>query len=217
MSNHRKIAFLNRLLGSELGTNRYGEPLYTWQFADSLMHPMQKLDPATGHPQYNYRCACGLNMQVHSAACTLTVPEPIYVTRRLCPHLHNQWVACIWCDPGSPEEWAKEFGSRWKYPERGYLCPTNACLEPGTEPDAAATWELIGKVKTQRKKSLAEWARESEDALALKERRDDSRLDAMIGDACTAFGNANPGARMGGISFPSKETSATGIEAGKAA
>jgi hypothetical protein len=203
MSNHRKIAFLNRLLGSELGTNPFGEPLYSWQFADSLTHQMQKLDPATGRPAYNYRCPCGLNMQVHAASCTLTVVEPVYVVRKLCPELHNQYVATIWCDPGKPEQWLKEFGSRMKYPERGYLCPTNACLEPGIEPDPAATWDLIHKVKEQRKKSIAEWVRESEDALALKERRDESLLDDMISDACTAFGHAKPGTRSGGISFPS--------------
>ena len=217
MLSERQLDRLNELLGQELGRNPFGAPLYEWRWSESLFHRMLKIDRATGKPVFDYRCVCGLNVLIHQPHCRLTVAVPCYIPRKMAPQLKDQWVAVVWSAPGTREEWLREFGTRLEYPPQGYRVPTNACLEPNVDPDAAVTWELIHKIREQRKKTFRQWIEESEDALALKERRDDSRLDAMISDACTAFGNAKPGARMGGISLPSKETSSTGTEAGRAA
>jgi len=207
---------LNRLLASELGRIPNGsEGLYQWEWSELLYHPARAIDPKTGALLFDYRCGCGLNVRVHSAACLLTVPEPKWIIRRMCPQLKEQWVVLVWCDPGTQDQWEKEFGGRLQYPAQGYRVPTNVCLGYGEEPDRAVTWDLIHKIRKQRKKTMGEWVQECEDALDLQERRKESELDAMIGDACTAFGNAKPGARMGGISFPSKQTSATGKEHGR--
>jgi hypothetical protein len=207
---------LNELLGAELGCNPFGAPLYLWAWTEDLTHFMQKIDQRTGQPVFDYECQCGTNLMVHGATCSgLVRAVPIYIPRKLCPTLKEQWVAVVWSSCGTPEEWFREFGTRLRYDPRGYRVPTNACLDHGADPDRAVTWDLIHKVRAQRKKTYAEWLQETEDAIALKERRDESTLDSMISDACTAFGNAKPGARMGGVSLPSKETSGTGEEAGR--
>lgn len=215
MLSERQLARLNNLLGQELGRNPFGDPLYSWAYSEYLQHRMLKIDPHTAQPVFDYRCVCGLNVLVHQPHCRLTTAVPCYIPRKMTPQLKNQWVAVVWSAPGSPEQWVREFGIRMEYPPRGYCVPTNACLEPDVDPDVAVTWDLIHKIREQRKKTMQQWITEAEDALALHERRKDAELDDMISDACTAFGNAKPGARMGGISLPSRETSATGIEAGR--
>jgi hypothetical protein len=217
MLSNKKLGRLNELLAIELGRNRWGEGLYSWSYSEHLLHKMVKLG-VNGQPVYDYRCVCGTNIMVHQPHCKLTVPVVQLIERKLAPLLKNQWVAVVWADPGSPEDWLREFGPRLMYPgPRGYRVPTNACLEPDVDPDIEVTWDLIHKIREQRKKTYRQWIEESEDALALKERRDESLLDSMVSDAITAFGNAKPGARSGGISLPSKETSSTGSEAGRAA
>jgi hypothetical protein len=206
---------LNDLLGRELGRNPFGEPLYSWAWADDLRHHMRQIDPVTQNLIFDYRCQCGLNKIVHEPTCNLTAPVPRWIERRMCPQLHQQYVAVLWQSCGSEDQWLREFGGRLRYEPRGYRLPTNACLGPGEEPDKHVTWDLIHKVRRDRKKSIKDWIDEYDEAMALKERRDESRLDAMISDAITAFGNAKPGARSGGISLPSKETSASGVEAGR--
>jgi hypothetical protein len=210
-----KVAKLNELLGAELGRNPFGEPLYEWGWSEDLTHYMQALDPHTGRPIFDYECQCGVNKTVHAASCKISIAKPRYIERKLCPQLKEQWVALLWTSCGTLDDWLKEFGTRLRWSATGWRVPTNACLGHGEVPDRAVTWELIHKIRADRKKSYVDWLQETEDALALKERRDESRLDAMISDACTAFGNAKPGARMGGVSLPAKETSATGVEAGK--
>lgn len=215
MLTERQLKRLNELLAIELGRTPFGDGLYRWAWSEYLTHRMQKIDPDTGKPVFDYRCVCGLNRMVHEPHCRLTVAVPCYVPRKMAPLLKNQWVAVVWSAPGPREEWLRDFGTRLEYPERGYEVPTNACLEPDVDPDVAVTWDLIHKIRDQRKKTFAQWLQQTEDALALKERRDESLLDAMVCDAITAFGNAKPGARSGGISLPSRETSATGTESGR--
>lgn len=204
MTNTKDIDRLNALLAQELGRTPSGEGKFTWQWSERLTHQMREINRSTGQPVYDYRCQCGTNVMVHAAECTLTVPVPRWITRPLCPQLHEQWVVLVWCDPGTPDQWEKEFGGKMQYPVNGYRVPTNVCLQYGAEPDKAVTWDFIHLWRKERKKSFKDWEQEAEDALALQERRNDSRLDAQIGDACTAFGHAKPGTRSGGISFPGR-------------
>jgi len=217
MLSDKQLRRLNEILAQELGRTPSGEGLYSWAWSESLQHRMLRIDRATSQPVFDYRCACGTNVLIHQAHCRMTVAVPCYVERKMAPELKEQWVAVVWSAPGTREEWMREFGNRLEYPPRGYRVPTNACLEPNVDPDVSVTWDLVHKIRAQRKKTFAQWMEETDDALALKERRDESLLDSMISDAITAFGNAKPGARSGGISLPSTETSATGQEAGRTA
>jgi hypothetical protein len=186
----REIERLNDRLGSDLGRNPFGEPVYRWGYSESMFHDMivagefDMVDTPSG----------------------LVVCEPAVERRKLCPTLDHQWVIVKWCDAGSEEAWRAQFGSRLLWPRRGYVVPTNMCLAPGEVPDFTVTVEVIGKVRAERQKSYFDYVNESQSEMERTERKDHERLVDMIANECTAFGNIKPGSRSGGVSFPSAQS-----------
>lgn len=184
--NDSRVQKLNQTLGQELGLNPYGEPLYRWMYSEDWLH--------------TYLSATELDIQDHASG--LFVCERKAKTRKMCPELHEQWIIAQWCAPGPEPRWREHFGDKLPYPARGFLAPTNVKLEPGVLPDLTVTEQIIGLWRAERKKTLADYLRESEEALAKEDRDKARQLDDMVQDACTAFGSI-PGKRGDGVSFPS--------------
>lgn len=192
MELHKLIKKLDDLLGSELGRNWMGDPVYCWKYSEDFIHHFfaPRIDGREGE-EYE---------TVHSNG--LYIQQRKVLTRKMCPGMTDQWLVAMWSDAGSEEDWNEAFGDRLPWPRRGYYAPTNAALNPSELPDVAVTLEIIGLIRKDKKKTYADLMEEGESAIAYEEKCKNNRLDDAIADACTAFGNAKPGSVGNGVSFP---------------
>lgn len=181
----KRVVILDDLLGSDLGRNVFGEPLYKWQYSETFLHHY------LSETEWEDAFINGL-----------WVRQRKVMERKMCPSLNDQWLVAMWSDAGSQDSWNDAFGDRLPWPRRGYYAPTNVALNPSELPDLSVTQEIIGLIRRQRSKTYADYMRESESSLEQTERSQLSTLDSRVQDACTAFGNAKPGSRSGGVSFP---------------
>lgn len=185
MNEPKEIRELNKRLGEALGWNPHGEPLYKWVHSESFFHWMRDIS--------GYK-------EVQSPS-GLSVMEPIYVERKMCPNMHDMWLVAHWHDSGSEHAWIQAYGSDALYPRHGYYSQSNACQVPGQLPTATQTEDFIWMVRKHRMKTKADIYREGEDAVEARERANDSRRKDIIQDAMTAYMNI-PGKRGGHVSFP---------------
>jgi hypothetical protein len=115
----RENKYLHQALGSE-----HNKPRYQWAFSDDLMMPMVLLE--NGKQIYDYHCACGVNVSVHSADCQFSVPRARWEMRNLAYNMKSVWVLVKWTPPeAEKEDWEAVFGSM-PYPEGGYYIPVSA-------------------------------------------------------------------------------------------
>ncbi len=190
MNFERRLRKLNDLLASELG-----EPIYAWKWSEDLKHPMRAIND-DGSLKFNYRCVCGLNASVHSAACRMTIAEPVWIVRKMRLDLERQWVLCR-AIPSLPEDKFREvFGSMVEYrPFEWAPCDgANGAvsLEPSEEPSEAITWEVIRHIRALRSKSQAQMDSEYLDAVARREAQKRDNILQDIKSEAPAF-NGIPG------------------------
>lgn len=190
----KAINRLNDLLGSDLGRNPFGEPLYVWRFSDDWLHQYLSQTDFTWNDK-----------PVEGSSAMLAVCEPVVKERKMCPTLQNQWVLAKWCDAGPEDAWRKQFGNKLPWPRRGYHAPTNVHLDPGEFPDVAVTLEVIGKIRADRKRTFADFVNDSQDAVDHNDRADSNLIDDVIRNEMTAFYNPRPGARGNFVSLPTVE------------
>jgi hypothetical protein len=185
MITRRQLGKINDRLGQELGRNAIGEPRYSWRWSEDLKHQMRVpekwdyvADPETG---------------VISA-------RPVYVSRRMAPHLKDQWVLCARVQPISEEEWHAKFGDLLPWAKAGYYFPLNVELPAGEDPDVDATACAIDLFRKQMRKTEKELTEEGEAREDKRVKDSENELDDRIKSACTAFGNL-PGNRDGQVEF----------------
>lgn len=180
---------LNKRLGAELGRNPHGGGLYEWHRANTLLRPVltghMAIDPAPGS--------------------LLSTVEPVYEARPMMPELGSRWALCLWNDAGSAQDWHRQFGNRTEWPKRGYYAPTNAVLNEGEEPNLDTTIAVIGMVRNDRARTMADLMADGDAIVERQERADYTWRDDAIGGCLPAFGNWKPGARCGGVSLPTRE------------
>lgn len=186
----------NELLASELGYES-GHQRYKWCYSENLLMP--------------FRVEGDTTQTVSDGG--LVLVQPKYELRKAAKHLFRQWVVCKWIAPGDESDWRQNFGSALDYPRNGIYFPTNVYLDEGVSPwdtdqeGVSITRYVIGLIREQAKKSLADWKAEGEAIIAHRERETDRKLDNEIGDLMLPFGHV-PGSREGGTSLPSKESTA---------
>jgi hypothetical protein len=185
----------NALLATELGYEQ-GMPRYQWRWSEHLLFPFR----VEGESVEN-RSPGGL-----------VILEPKYELRKAANHLFRQWVICKWLDPGPEDQWRAAYGAHMEYPRNGIYFPTNVVLDPDINPcdtneaGVSITQVIVGMIREQAKKSLADWKKEGEDIIAYKEKLNDHRIDEIVGDVLLPFGH-EPGTRSGGVSLPSAASS----------
>jgi hypothetical protein len=131
---------------------------------------------------------------------TMFVPEPIVEMSRYAAWLDdNQWVLARWFVTPK-EEWEATFHGLLPWPHRGLYYPGNGHLPTGEMPDSGNTDYAIQLIQKDRTKTFAEWMNQTEIGLERQERDVDRKLDDMIGDLMTAWGNPRPGQRGGHVS-----------------
>lgn len=200
MISSRQLGRLNDHLGAELGRNLKGEPKYSWRWSEDLTHSMREIK----HYDHIYHPATGEVMKtipvfkydyVADPVTGIIAAQPIFIKRKMAPHLNRQWVLCVRSEPPSERDWNlrmrhPETGDLLlEYPKGGYFFPLNVELEHGTDPDLNITLCAIDLFRKQGKKDKAELINEAEKA---EEYREKSRLNEMsdrISSACTAFAN----------------------------
>lgn len=181
---------LNEFLGTRLGRNPYGEPVYKWVHSDSFMHFMKD--------------ANGLaEVKLPSG---LIVMEPTYTERKARPDLIDTWLIAHWHAPEPQSVWLAKYGTRALWPRRGYYTPVDAWEDRGKPPTLAHTERVVDLVRRIRAMSdtaaaMRDEAAKTEAEIDRDERSVDSLRSDIIDDACTAFG-ALPGSRSGGVSIP---------------
>lgn len=172
---------MNRSLKDHLGSNLYGDPLYKW---------LHTSDEALRYPLRVSESMVQLN--------GILRPVARYEWQRQIED--ERWVVASWSEPPSYDEWLSMFGSEIGWPRRGLYYSTDIMLKLGIEPNDAATNDVIGKVKAQRRLTYRDFLdhanakAEHASNEALRQQHD------LIDDAVTAFGNI-PGKRGGSVSF----------------
>jgi hypothetical protein len=197
-----KIEQLNeRFAQADLGRNVHGQPRFAWKWSEDLMHPMRVID-SYGTPQFDgYEPVPGSS---------LVAPKPMFVTRKLCPELKNQWVLCEWKDATiSEDEWRRMFGYRLEWPRHGSYKPVAlvgdtgeqyVCLPPHRFPSRENTDHAIRCIKAALSLSVAEQQQSAVDAAVKREREQDRIEDDMISDDMLPFCHV-PGTKDH-VSFP---------------
>jgi hypothetical protein len=140
----------NELLARELGYE-FGNQRYCWAWSEDLVMPMIMLTEEN-RIEYDYHCACGINVSAHNAACEFSVPRAKWEMRKLAPRLQDQWVMCRWMKPECAQaDWEHMFGSV-PYPAGGYRVPIGdtgktIALKPGQTPYRQTTELIIRHIK----------------------------------------------------------------------
>lgn len=201
MSAERHIRKLNAIIRQELGEN----PLYAWIYSESrdFIHPMRVIDDA-GVPQFDYACPCGLNVSVHSAACSMVVAVPQWTTRKARVNMVDQWVFCCLQKPPSEHEWNQRFGSMLQYPKNGTWAPVETetytmAMPPGKLPGENFNMAIIRARQRSREIPVPDIENAIADREAKKAANNRWKSVKRIKDALPI--NPNPGKRGGSVSW----------------
>lgn len=208
---------LNELLRQELGSNPYGEGIFSWRWSEDCYWPATK----TGR-MVTKKVEVPL---IGGGVETAEIPTPEYSRSKQKKHLHRQWVVCKWLSPSElagltrgvhigqdampqfyPEDVIKE---RWErifpgseYPSRGVHFATDYYNKTGVEPGLDDTKFLIHQLREQMS-GMSEQARlaDMQDDHWNKIERTRKRTEDIAEECFTAFLNPKSGARGGFVSF----------------
>ncbi len=157
----------NKYLREALGSEE-GHPRYQWAFSNDLMMPMIVLDEQS-HIIYDYHCACGVNITVHTdERCNWTVRRARWEMRNLAFGMKDVWVMTKWKAPEVEQAvWEEHYGSV-PYPQGGYFVPVSAkqhCLyiPGGSEPFRETSEMVVQAIRKHFKKTAKEHARDIAD------------------------------------------------------
>lgn len=157
----REVQRENKYLRQALGVDQ-GNPRYQWAWAGDLNMPIVLLDE-NSKIIYDYHCACGINVSVHSATCAWTVPRARWEMRNIAFRMDNEWIFVKWSPPeSSREDWESTFGSI-PYPEGGYFKPVSngeICIHISSIPYRQTTELIVSRVREHFKKSGREHAQD---------------------------------------------------------
>lgn len=158
MSIVRRINKLNQLLARELGSNASNVPKYAWQHSDSWIRQMRVVDVVDDskyEPRYEH---------IQNPESGLFYAIPVYVNRKVCENLHDQYVMSVWMDGMNFHAWRQAYGDNLEWPKGGEYFPVTAIksdcvdglvsLDPGVIPDVDTTWRFIHAVKQTRAEVL---------------------------------------------------------------
>lgn len=180
MRTNKRIERLNDLLGSELGRNPYGEPIFRWQYSEDLFWPTKK---STEYKKVG----------------SLWVPVAVMVKTRMTKRL-RQWVLTLWVPPEDLPQWENLFPGA-PYPARGFHITTNADIPEGDEPNLQDTERLIGGLRYQASgRPPGQVYRDFIEAEIEDEVSREKVIRDAVRDSFTAFLNPKPGARGGDTS-----------------
>jgi len=179
MRTNKRIERLNDLLGSELGRNPYGEPIFRWQYSEDLFWPTKK------STEYKETGALWLPVAV--------------MTKERMTNKRHQWLLARWFPPEDLPEWENLFPGA-PYPARGYYIHTNAAIPEGDEPNIQDTERLIGGLRHQMSRRAADVCQSFIDAEVKDEVSREKVIRDAVRDSFTAFLNPKPGARGGDTS-----------------
>ena len=224
MPTNNEIKKLNRMfVDAGLGTNPYNESLYRWQRAGSHFMPVIKTD-GFGKNLIQYvqkpilddlgRQVCktktvtrpiddagNFEDEVIEEPQFILVPHPVIKHEKTAFWLDDeQWVVARWVIT-SKADWDSAYQGLLPWPHRGYWWPGNICTLNGEVPHVGITDQAIQGLLQHRTMSADDWIRQTEEGLALQQKHVESKQDAIIRDAMTAFGNARPGKRGNHVSF----------------
>lgn len=180
-----KVSKLNALLGRELGTNPYGEPVFRWDWSEDLWWPsfwtgryIEKQSPGG-----------------------LYYSEREYKKQRMSLKLKNQWVITRWLAPEALQDWQQNFPGA-DYPSRGYRIHTDWANKPFHSPTLQDTEILIGLLREQMSgmSAKARYA-DMEREMDREEEKRQRTLEDAIENEFTAGLNPYPGKRGAFVSW----------------
>lgn len=197
MKTNKEVRRLNELLARDLG-----DPSYGWVWSEDLLYIIQKKDPVTGLPAYDYQCACGTNVRVHDPRCeSLIVPVPKYEAYKIFVQYKDVWILCRRMPHQFNEaQWRQAFGSQLPFEKSTWAPCIPIVLEPGEEPNQAITEHVIRCLREAREKTAKQFVEELQ---ASSERTQKAHYDSMkdeIRDSIPAFGGI-PGTKENWASF----------------
>lgn len=147
--------YLREALGSEENHARY-----QWAWSGDLVMPMVLMDDES-HVIYDYHCACGVNVSVHSAECTFSVPRARWEIRNLAFGIEQSWVFVRWQWPECQKDvWEAHYGSL-PYPEGGYFIPVSdgvKCIWVKDIPYRQTSELMVAAVREHQKKTAKQHA-----------------------------------------------------------
>ena len=155
-------------------------PVFQWQWSED-MHSLVPAYTSDGDVVYEYRCQCGIDVQVHSATCKGTIAKtklvrvPMFGLEGEFQSYANCWVLCNWAAPPPKSDWIDMMGTDEDYPAGGRYVPVHrglACMviPPKAQPSEyePATRLVISQIKQH----VAEWRGDMARAVAKSRRLD---------------------------------------------
>ena len=111
MNKHEQVIRCNNALRREFGEDN-GFPRFKWFHSEdkALMISMRQIDPENGQPVYDYR------QDPHTL---IVQPMPVFIRRKICLKLHNQFVRCKVIPTYSQQECQAGVGRRPQFTRRG--------------------------------------------------------------------------------------------------
>jgi hypothetical protein len=174
----------NNILGTELGWNQYGEPIFGWSWSDDLFWPAKP----TGR------------MVPQKTAAGIVAVQSEYV-RMPMTSKRGCWIVTKWIPPQALDSWEECFPGAPR-PTIGVRIPTNQHLNPGLEPTEDETRQLIWAIRKQGAKTRGEIENEMKAELQVREIDAAVKQEDEIEDLIPAFLNHEPGKRGNRVSMP---------------
>jgi len=219
------VKALNDLLAQEMGRNIYGEPIFRWEWSETLFWPATATGRLVDTPVTGYLIGGGIDK--------IMVPKPEYKRSRMCINHRNQWVVTKWLNPAElvglvldyrhgdmpreidyPREmildrWLRRFPGA-DYPERGLHVITDYYCKPGMTPFYEDTKFLIAQLREQRSgMNFGERQRDMLEDRQAKLDRTQRLTEDIVEDCFTAYLNPEPGSRGYFVNFPDPKAKPT--------
>lgn len=185
----------NHRLGSTLGLNPHGEPLYKWVYSEDFFHWMMNVR-IEANDVGEVRVSPVLEPVTQPSG--LLLMEATYTRRKMCPNMINCWLIAHWNDAGSEAAWRTNYGPKIMWPREGIYTPVNAWTERDKKPTADLTDKVISLVKQIRdEKQLKKLEIAAYETMRSKERQDQRDRTGIIDEAMSGEFGVMPGSHDG--------------------
>lgn len=188
-----QIRQLNEMFGRELGRTVEQNPRYAWLWSEDLTRAKRVITRTNEGYCLSYR-----QFAPNPEYPDILTTEPLFEVEKLCPHIHNCYILCVWMESPSYEEWYRLWGDSLEWPKGGEYFPVTGpqrgeCrLQEHEKPTEHHTWTVIGWVKEDRARSQATLLSIYEMAAKERELGNQKRIQGELSNLLPAYDDGSP-------------------------